>query len=161
MPSSLKIKERIQKRKIELNQIKQCLNQAIEFMEGCEYSSNLTANLINDLLDFANTEKLCSKISKEWFNLGETIENAFNVLRFESKRKGIALKLSVPYNNLTSFNQIYSDESRFLQILLNLLSNSLKYTPNNGHIEVKLITCENIQMSDSFAFDLDLNDGEL
>jgi signal transduction histidine kinase len=161
MPSSLKIKERISKRNRELNQIKQCLSQAIDFMEGCEYSSNLTANLINDLLDFANTEKLCFKISKEWFNLGETIENAFNVVRFESKRKGIALKLSFPYNNLTSFNQIYSDESRFLQILLNLLSNSLKYTPNNGQIEVKLITCENIQMSDSFAFDLDLDDGEL
>jgi signal transduction histidine kinase len=113
-------------------------------MEGCEYSSNLTANLINDLLDFAKTERLCFKISKEWFNLGETIENAFNVLRFESKRKGIALKLSVPNNNLTSFNNLYSDESRYLQILLNLLSNSLKFTPNNGLIEVKLITCENI-----------------
>ena len=28
-------------------------------MEGCEYSLNLTANLINDLVDFAKTEKFC------------------------------------------------------------------------------------------------------
>jgi signal transduction histidine kinase len=63
-------------------------------MEGCEYSSNLMANLINDLLDFAKSEKFSFTISKEWFNLSETIQNAFNVLRFESKRKGIELVLS-------------------------------------------------------------------
>ena len=68
-------------------------------MEGCEYSSNLTANLINDLLDFAKTEKFSFKITKEWFNLGDTIMNAFSVLRFESKRKGIEMKLSVLNND--------------------------------------------------------------
>ena len=79
----------MKKRKRELNLIRKCLSKAKELLEGCEYSSNLTANLINDLLDFAKTEKFCFKISKEWFNLGETINNAFNVLKFESKRKGI------------------------------------------------------------------------
>lgn len=67
-------------------------------MRGCEYSSNLTANLINDLLDFAKIEKFCFTIVKEWFNLGETIHNAFDVLRFEAKRKNIVLEL-LPQNN--------------------------------------------------------------
>jgi len=31
---------------------------------------------------------------KEWFNLGDTIKNAFNVLRFEGKRKNILLELT-------------------------------------------------------------------
>ena len=128
------IKNRMKLRKRDLNKIRKCLHQAKERMEGCEYSSNLTANLINDLLDFAKTQKFCFTIVKEWFNLGDTIKNAFNVLRFEGKRKNILLEISATNNDLNQFNQIYSDESRYLQILLNLLSNALKFTPNNGHI---------------------------
>ena len=130
-------------------------------MEGCEYSSNLIANLINDLLDFAKMEKFCFTIVKEWFNLGDTIKNAFNVLRFEAQRKGISLNLNAWNNDLSVFNQIFSDESRYLQILLNLLSNALKFTPSGGSITVKLVSIENIQMSESFAIELDLDEADL
>ena len=101
---NIKVKDRLKRRKRELNQIRKHLSQAIELMEGCEYSTNLTANLINDLLDFAKTEKFCFKITKEWFNLAETIRNAFNVLRFESKRKNIEMKITCQDNNKALFD---------------------------------------------------------
>lgn len=98
------IKERMKQRKRELNKIRKSLNLAQERMEGCEYSSNLIANLINDLLDFAKMEKFCFTIVKEWFNLGDTIKNAFNVLRFEAQRKGIVLELNAWNDDLSVFN---------------------------------------------------------
>lgn len=71
------------------------MTQTIELIEGCEYSSNISANLINDLLDFAKMQQLSFTISKGWFNIVKTVENAFHVLRFEQKRKNIDLKLTI------------------------------------------------------------------
>jgi hypothetical protein len=84
-----RIKGRLKARKREINEIRRLLKKSKSLMEGCEYSLNLTANLINDLVDFARTEQFCFNITKHFFDLVETIQNSFNVLRFESKRKNV------------------------------------------------------------------------
>jgi len=120
------------------------LAQTLELIEGCDYSSNLSANLINDLLDFAKMQQLSFTITKGWFDIVKTVQNAYHVLRFEQKRKNIEFKLSVSKSDSKTLSHIYNDESRFMQILLNFLSNSLKFTPNNGCVEIKMSCQERI-----------------
>ena len=93
------------------------MTQTIELIEGCEYSSNMSANLINDLLDFAKMQQLSFTITKGWFNIVKTVENAFHVLRFEQKRKNIDLKLTISDTDKETLAHVYSKNSRFYLIL--------------------------------------------
>jgi signal transduction histidine kinase len=61
------------------------------------------------------------------------------MLLFNANEKGIELKAEIDgRHNLNLIEAIHGDENRFLQILLNFLSNSLKFTDPKGSITVKV-----------------------
>jgi signal transduction histidine kinase len=89
---------RIKGRRRELFKFKKMLEKALFLTKSCQQSSNLNANLINDLVDFAQTERFCFKISKQVFDLVETINNSLNVLAFETNRKKIDVEFKFDHN---------------------------------------------------------------
>lgn len=66
-----------------------------------------------------------------------------DTLGFQAQYKGISLEYEPDIDNAGSFISILGDENRYMQILLNFVSNSLKFTPSGGMVklEVKLINC--------------------
>lgn len=61
------------------------------------------------------------------------------MLLFNANERGIELKAEIDgRKNLNLIEAIHGDENRFLQILLNFLSNSLKFTDPGGSITVKI-----------------------
>ena len=66
------------------------------------------------------------------FHLPQAIDNALVLVRERAGRRGIALAYSVDGR----LSEIRGDERKVEQILLNLLSNALKFTPEGGRVEV-------------------------
>jgi len=67
------------------------------------------------------------------FDLPSAIENALILVRERAGRRGIALGRTVD----ESLGSIRADEGKVKQVLLNLLSNALKFTPGGGRIDVR------------------------
>jgi signal transduction histidine kinase len=67
------------------------------------------------------------------FDLPSAIENALILVRERASRRGIALQRTIDER----LGMIHADERKVKQVLLNLLSNALKFTPEGGRIDVR------------------------
>lgn len=90
--------------------------------------------LINDLLDFSKIEAGKMEVYNEEFRLEEVIEETSNMIKVLIEGKPI--KYKVKFNSNYPIN-MYSDRLKVKQILINLLSNSIKYS-ETGTIELKV-----------------------
>jgi len=93
-------------------------------------SSKHLLSLINDLLDISKIESGELKLYLTEFNLSKTGKEIIATFVSKAEKKGIRLTWDVPDIN------VVSDERRFKQILLNLVSNAIKFT-EKGEVEVK------------------------
>jgi len=86
--------------------------------------------LINDVLDLSKIEAGYSELHHEHFFLQEALDEVLPGLHEAASRKEIGLQL--PSETFT----IYADRLRFKQVIYNLVSNAVKFTPRSGHIEI-------------------------
>ena len=108
--------------------------------------------LINDLLDLAKMENNSFTLTQEYFNLNTIIKESFQILLHMANDNNINLKAEIDTKeNLDLIQAIYGDERRYLQILMNFLSNALKFTNWSGTvtIEIKVLDRQPVQDSDS------------
>ena len=107
--------------------------------KGRRYAENIIAggqsllNMINDLLDLAKTEagKMELHIEKTSVpQLCKTLAGSFSAL---TKKKKIKVKLTVN----DDIPLLMTDAGKVQQILYNFLSNAVKFTPNQGRIEIR------------------------
>ncbi len=96
--------------------------------------------LINDILDLSKIEAGKMRLLRERFELGPVVEEAASLLRVEASKKRIELSISVPDHDYA----IRADRSKIKQILYNLLSNSVKFTPEEGSIRVSAAAGEDL-----------------
>lgn len=88
-------------------------------------------SLINDILDISKIESGQLKLDYSSFDLKTTIEKCVSVVYPTANKKNI--ELLVEYTKIIDF--IFCDQRRLEQIILNLLSNSVKFT-DKGHIKI-------------------------
>lgn len=94
----------------------------------------LLLNIVNDILALSQIENLSLSIVISKFDLIEMVEETLNI--FRTKQENRKVKLHSRYDkNIPKF--FYSDKNRLKQILINLVSNALKYT-QEGTVTVKL-----------------------
>jgi len=89
--------------------------------------------LVNDIFDYSKIEAGKLTLYHDSFSPSQTISEMVNLMRFAAQQKKIGLKHIVDAN--VPANMI-SDEIRFKQILINLISNAIKFT-YEGFIEVR------------------------
>ena len=87
----------------------------------------MITNLINDLLDLAKFENSVFKMNEDYFNLFEVVNEAFNMVAYSAEENNIRLLLEFDQHRPFIFKKVYSDKKRLLQILLNIMTNSLKF----------------------------------
>jgi two-component system, cell cycle sensor histidine kinase DivJ len=94
-------------------------------------------DLINSVLDMSKIEAGKFELSEELFDLEETAESAVRFLRLPAERAGVALRLAIA----PGARMIFADRRAVKQILVNLLSNGVKYTPPGGEVGIRA-SCE-------------------
>ena len=104
-----------------------------EYVIDITESGRHLLTLINDILDLSKIEAGRMELDAGDFDLPVTIDNAMSLVRERAQRRGIALRCAVAERLPT----IRADERKVKQVLLNLLSNALKFTPEGGTVEVR------------------------
>jgi signal transduction histidine kinase len=104
-----------------------------EYIGDILQSGHHLLSLINDILDLSKIEAGRMELELSDFDLPGIIENTLTLVRERAVRRGIALERSVDER----LGTIRADERKVKQVLLNLLSNALKFTPEGGKIAVQ------------------------
>lgn len=89
-------------------------------------------NLINEVLDISRVETGNLQLSLEPVCLADALEEALSLMRPLAAERGIELSTSVPEQD----DYVMADRQRFKQVLLNLLTNAVKYTPLEGKVTI-------------------------
>ena len=119
-----------------------------EYLADILESGRHLLSLINDILDLSKIEAGRMELEPTEFNLPDAIENTLTLVRERAHRLGIALGRMIDER----LGTICADERKVKQVLLNLLSNALKFTPEGGRIDVAATVTDNaieISVSDT------------
>jgi PAS domain S-box-containing protein len=108
-------------------------------LEIIERNATLQAKLVEDLLDISRITAGKISLNLEPVQLQGVIENAIATVQQSLKTKEIHLQ----YQLEPAPVKVQGDPHRLQQIILNLLTNAVKFTPNGGSIEVSLARDEN------------------
>jgi signal transduction histidine kinase len=104
-----------------------------EYLQDILESGRHLLSLINDILDLSKIEAGHMELEVADFHLPSAIDNALTLVRERATRRGITLGSTIDER----LGLIRGDERKVKQVLLNLLSNALKFTPEGGRIAVR------------------------
>jgi GAF domain-containing protein len=104
-----------------------------EYLKDIHASGQHLLSLINDILDLSKIEAGRMELELADFDLPQAISDALTLVRERAARRGIALHQAVDER----LGQVRGDERKVKQVLLNLLSNALKFTPEGGRVDVR------------------------
>jgi two-component system, NtrC family, sensor kinase len=104
-----------------------------EYLGDILESGRHLLSLINDILDLSKIEAGRMELEPADFDLPSAIDNALTLVRERAGRRGIMLGRAIDER----VGAIRADERKVKQVLLNLLSNALKFTPEGGRIDVR------------------------
>lgn len=110
------------------------------------------SGIINDLLDISKIEAGKMDFKFELTHIEPVIEYVKNNLTVVAKEKDLVLKY-VPQENSP---EIYADSNRLEQVLTNLVSNAIKFSPSAGVIEIssKIVNARELQYDHCFEEDI-------
>jgi signal transduction histidine kinase len=100
------------------------------------YSSEHMLGIVNDLLDFSKMDAKKMELKEETFNLVKCFRNIGSSFSLQFQSQGVDLVTSFSEKELENI-EVVSDQTKLSQVLKNLLSNALKFTPS-GKVEFKV-----------------------
>ncbi len=105
-----------------------------EYMEAVQFSAASLMSIINDILDFSKIEAKKIELESIPFRLRDTIHAMISGVAMLAEKKGLELAYHIPPEVP---DRVKGDPGRLRQILTNLLSNSIKFTPK-GEVIVNI-----------------------
>ena len=103
-----------------------------KFLNVIASESRRMARLVTDLLTLSRYDSNKKKTQKESFDLGELVKRCQEKLAIEIKKKGHEVNCFVT----ADVPLVYADKDDIERVILNILTNSIKYTPDNGEIKI-------------------------
>jgi light-regulated signal transduction histidine kinase (bacteriophytochrome)/ActR/RegA family two-component response regulator len=126
-----------------MNNDKSLSEKQRQFMHTLKNSSESLLTLIDDLLDLAKVEANKMQLYEKNFNFSEILEGVRSMMAVKAHEKNI--KLNITYPDVKELNFV-GDPARLRQILLNLVSNAVKFT-QEGFVNI-FLKCEHCHESD-------------
>ncbi|MFA5148136.1 MAG: ATP-binding protein [Candidatus Omnitrophota bacterium] len=124
--------------------------QQKEFLDIIYRESDRLAKLIDDLLDLSRIESGKMAMVFMPIDLLPAVKRACAILEKQAASKSLKVSLDIP----AGLPRIQADEGSLSQVMLNLLDNAVKYTPENGNIAISAVPDGNfirIDVSDTGA----------
>lgn len=109
--------------------------RVLDCMEKIDGSSKLLLSLINEVLDMSKIESGRLILSEDDFNIGELLQDLVIMMQPEIKNKQQTLDIHVKD---LKHEYVTGDTQRIKQVLMNILSNAVKYTPEKGQITIDI-----------------------
>ena len=103
-----------------------------DYLKDIHSSGRHLLTLINDILDLSKIEAGRMELDLSTFDVPSALSNAMTLVRERAQRHNIMLGLDVD----PRLSELTADERKFKQILINLLTNAVKFTPDGGRIDV-------------------------
>ena len=103
-----------------------------KFLNVIASESRRMARLVTDLLTLSRYDSNKKKTQKESFDLGELVKRCQEKLAIEIKKKNHKVNCFVT----ADVPLVYADKYDIERVVLNILTNSIKYTPENGEIKI-------------------------
>lgn len=103
-----------------------------EYVDIISSAGNNLMSLVNDIIDFIKLEAGKLSFEKITFNLNDLIGQIVHSMQFLANEKGLSLSYDFPEDFPT---EVISDPNRIRQILVNLISNAIKFT-DQGQVSV-------------------------
>ena len=122
------------------------------YIDKLQSSSRYLLDLINDILDLSKIENGSLELRMEPMNIGEQIEQVVTIIRPQISQKKQELSVQC---DCREFQAVYGDTTRFRQVLMNLFSNAVKYTPEGGSIRLKIHEIAKSDIEDTYEFVLE------
>jgi two-component system cell cycle sensor histidine kinase PleC len=104
------------------------------YLDDINSSGQHLLGIINDILDLSRIEAGKRELREELVSLSDIAEEARSLLELKARQKNITVEEFYEAN----LPRVVVDEQAIRQVILNLLSNSLKFTPSNGEITIKV-----------------------
>lgn len=104
------------------------------YAQNIQKSGRLLLDLINDILDLAKIEAGKMDVRLSEFRIGAVVTAQCDMVRGLSEEKNIDLICQVE----PDLPVMYQDQSKIQQVLINMLSNAIKFTPEGGRITVSV-----------------------
>jgi len=116
-------------------------------LETIERNAQLQAELIEDLLDVSRILQGKLSLAVGPVNLASTIQAAIETVRLAAEAKSIQIETTLAPN----IGFVLGDSTRLQQVVWNLVSNGVKFTPTGGRVEVRLEQISNLEGSHSLG----------
>ncbi len=110
-------------------------SQQREFVNIISKSASSLLDIINDILDFSKIESGKLDLENATFNLFEELESVIELFSAKTYEKNIKL---ISFINPQLPAIVYGDSLRIKQILINLIGNAIKFTPDYGVVRVNI-----------------------
>ena len=104
----------------------------VGYVEDIRGAGRQLLALINDVLDLAKVEAGRMDLERHWFSLQESATAAVNLVRSRAEAGHLMLRVDIPADAVDA----YGDQRRIHQVLVNLLTNAVKFTAPGGVIDV-------------------------
>ena len=105
-----------------------------EHLGKLESSGRLLLGIINDILDMSRIESGKTTLNVEPMHLPQQIDQLSTMIRAQANEKAQTFTVSTHLRH----ENLLADPTRLNQVLMNILSNAVKYTPRGGHIRFEV-----------------------
>ena len=105
-----------------------------EHLGKLETSGRLLLGIINDILDMSRIESGKTTLNIEKTNLPQQVSQLDSIIRQQASQR----RQTFTVENHVQHENVLADPNRLNQVLMNILSNAVKYTPQGGHIRLEV-----------------------
>ncbi len=105
-----------------------------EYAKDIHDSGQHLLSLINDVLDISKIEVNKIELAEETIDVPAVIESCQRLMRDRATAAGVVIAVEIP----AALPPVRGDDRRLKQILLNLVSNAVKFTPAGGRVEIRV-----------------------